>query len=138
MMPNPYQQYQRTQVQTASTGELVVLLYDGAVRFLTRAQFALGAGRMESAAADLVRAQEIVLELMTGLNFEDGGTLAVHLRDLYLFMYDTLVQANIKKDTARIQTVIDLLDEVRTAWRIVVSSPPPTQPAAMPVGGRAA
>jgi flagellar protein FliS len=140
MMPNPYQQYQRTQVQTASTGEIVVLLYDGAIRFLTRARMGLEEGRMDGAAADLIRGQEIVLELMAGLNFDKGGTLAVHLRDLYLFMYDTLVQANVKKDSARIQTVIDLLDEVRGAWRTVVSGSTPVQPAAvpMPVRGRAA
>lgn len=140
MMPNPYQQYQRTQVQTASTGEIVVLLYDGAIRFLNRAQIGIEEGRMDSATADLIRGQEIVLELMAGLNFDKGGTLAVHLRDLYLFMYDTLVQANIKKDTARIQTVINLLDEVRGAWREVVSGPARVQPVEVPVpvGGRAA
>jgi flagellar protein FliS len=120
MMPNPYQQYQATQVQTASTGELVVLLYDGAVRFLNRARLALAERRFDSASADLVRGQEIILELLTGLDYERGGELAVNLRDLYLFMHQTLLQANIKKDIAAIETVIGLLDTIREAWRTVV------------------
>ena len=120
MTPNPYQQYQATQVKTAGTGELILLLYDGAIRFLTRAQLAIGDGRLESASADLVRGQDIILELVAGLDLEQGGELAANLRDLYLFMYQTLLQANLKKDVEQIATVIRMLDGVRTAWRAVV------------------
>ncbi len=120
MTPNPYLKYQTTQVKTASTGELVVLLYDGAVRFLTRAQVAVVDGRLESASADIVRGQDIILELVTGLDLDQGGQLATNLRDLYLFMYQTLLQANLKKDVDQIAMVVRLLDRVRVAWRTVV------------------
>jgi flagellar protein FliS len=123
MTLNPYQQYQTTQVQTASTGELILLLYDGAVRFLSRAQLALDERRLDAASADIVRGQDIILELFAGLDYEQGGELAGSLRDLYLFMYQTLLQANLKKDTTKIQTVIRLLDQVRDAWRTVVRGP---------------
>jgi flagellar secretion chaperone FliS len=120
MAVNPYQQYQTTQVQTASTGDLILLLYDGAIRFLSRAQLAIEEGRLDGASADIVRGQDIVLELMSGLSYEQGGELAVNLRDLYLFMYNTLLKANVKKDTEQIGTVIRLLDRIRGAWRTVI------------------
>jgi flagellar secretion chaperone FliS len=120
MRQNPYQAYQTTQVQTASTGEIVVLLYDGAVRFLNRGLLALDEGRSDTAHADIIRGQEIVLELMTGLDLDRGGDLASNLRDLYIYMYQTLVQANIRKDRELVVTVIRLLDELRAAWRTVV------------------
>ncbi|MER3419182.1 MAG: flagellar export chaperone FliS [Chloroflexota bacterium] len=120
MRPNPYQQYQTTQIQTASPGELVVLLYDGAIRYLTRAQAALAERRLEDAGADLVRAQELVLELLAGLDLERGGTLAGNLRDLYLFIYKTLVEANVRKDALKVATALRLLEPVRAAWQTVV------------------
>jgi flagellar protein FliS len=119
-LPNPYQQYQATQIQTASTGELVLLLYDGAVRFLSRAQAALAERRLDDASEDLVRAQEIVLELVAGLDLERGGALAANLRELYLFIYKTLLEANLRKDGTAIATVLRLLEPVRSAWQAVV------------------
>jgi flagellar protein FliS len=119
-LPNPYQQYQATQIQTASTGELVLLLYDGAVRFLSRAQAALAERRLDDASGDLVRAQEIVLELVAGLDLERGGALAANLRELYLFIYKTLLEANLRKDGTAIATVLRLLEPVRSAWQAVV------------------
>lgn len=120
MVANPYQQYQATQIQTAGTGDLVLLLYDGAIRFLNRALIALDEGRIPAASADIIRGQEIVLELMAGLDFERGGDLAGNLRNLYEFCYHTLVQASLRKDAERIRTVTRLLSRVRDAWRAVV------------------
>ncbi len=132
-MPNPYQQYQTTQFQTASTGELVLLLYDGAVRFLSRAQAALAERRFDDAGTDLVRAQEVVLELLAGLDLERGGALAANLRELYLFIYRTLLEANLRKDPAKVATVLRLLEPVRAAWQVVVRGEP--EAVARPVRG---
>ncbi len=120
MTPNPYQQYKATQVQTATTGDLILLLYDGAIRFLSRARLAIEEGRLDAASDDLVRGQNIVLELHTGLDYEQGGKLAQNLSALYVFMYQALLRANLKKDVQEIQTVIRMLDQVRGAWRAVV------------------
>lgn len=129
-LPNPYQQYQATQIQTASTGELVLLLYDGAVRFLSRAQAALAERRLDDASADLVRAQEIMLELLAGLDLGRGGVLAANLRELYLFIYKTLLEANLRKDGTAIATVLRLLEPVRSAWQTAVrGEPEAVQPA---------
>lgn len=119
MMSNPYQQYRTNQVQTAGTGDLVVLLYDGAIRFLNRALVALEEKRLDGASADLIRGQEIVLELNKGLDLE-RGELAVNLGRLYDFFYRTLVEANIEKDAEKIKHVLAMLDQIRGAWTSVV------------------
>ena len=124
MQRNPYQQYQTTQVKTASTGELVLLLYDAALRALTRAMQALEERNFEVAGAQLVRAQEIVMELNFGVDLEQGGELAVNLRRLYEFMYHHLLQANMKKDVEAVRHVAGLLEQLRGAWRVVVQGAP--------------
>lgn len=132
MQRNPYQQYQNTQVKTASTGELVLLLYDAAIRALARAEQALGERRLEEAGSQLVRAQEIVMELNLGVDLEQGGELAVNLRRLYLFMYSTLLQANLKKDVEPLRHVFGLLEQLRGAWRVVVQGAPAPAQAPQP------
>lgn len=135
MTPNPYAQYQATQVQTAGTGDLLLLLYDGALRFLSRARLAIEEGRLDSASDDLVRGQNIVLELHNGLDYEQGGELAVQLSSLYVFMYQTLLQANLKKDMLQVQTVIRLLDQLRSAWQTVVRGAGAARPATAMLAG---
>jgi flagellar protein FliS len=120
MIPNPYQQYQTMQVQTATTGDIVVLLYDAVVRALTQALAALDQRWLDVAHEKLVRAQDIVLELNTGLDMERGGELAQNLRDLYLYHYRTLVLANVRKDPELIRTTMKQLVQLRGAWRTVV------------------
>ncbi len=138
MMPNPYQQYQSTQIQTASTGDLILLLYDGALRFLGRADLAISERRLDQASTDIGKAQDIVLELLSGLDFERGGDLAVQLRELYVFIYNALIEANVKKDAEKVRTAIRLLDRVREAWRSVIRGSAAAAPAPARAGGLAA
>ncbi len=124
MQPNPYRQYRTNQIKTASTGELVVLLYDGALRYLNTALPAIAARQYDVSGHNLFQAQEVVLELYVGLDYEQGGELAQNLSRLYLYMHRTLVQANIKKDVEAITGVIKLLSQLRDAWRSVVHGAP--------------
>lgn len=138
MTPNPYQQYQATQVQTATTGDLILLLYDGAIRFLSRARLAIAEGRLDAASDDLVRGQNIILELHTGIDYARGGELAHNLSALYVFMYQALLRANLKKDANEIQTVIRMLDQVRGAWRTAVRGEGAGRPGSLATMGKAA
>ncbi|MFN8558706.1 MAG: flagellar export chaperone FliS [Dehalococcoidia bacterium] len=140
MTPNPYQQYQTTQIKTASIGDLVVLLYDGAARFLAGAEYALDEGRLDAASADLVRAQNVILELIAGLDYEKGGDLATNLRELYLFVYQTLIAANLHKDIEQVRAAQRILEPLRAAWRAVVRGTNDTGQAPAPAlaGGIAA
>jgi flagellar protein FliS len=117
------QSYQQNDVLTATPGRLVVLLYDGAGRFLRRAAAAVRAENLEASNAALQRAEAIIDELLATLDFERGGEIAASLRDLYLFCRRELNDARLERDADKIETVADLLGELREAWAQVEAQP---------------
>lgn len=108
--------YKSIQVETATPERLLLMLYDGAIRFATVAHAAMIDKQIETAHDHLLKTEAILIELMGSLNHEIGGELAKNLLALYEFMYHHLVQANIKKEPDRIQEVIDLLTGMRQTW----------------------
>ena len=121
MMPQGYQQYQRTQTQTASPGELIVMMYGGAIKFLTVARQKIEAGDTEGTHKSLVRAQEIILELMISVD-TSVGPVARNLFDLYEFMHRHLVEANVKKSPEMVGEVVSLLRELLQAWEQAIAA----------------
>ncbi|MBS3977588.1 MAG: flagellar export chaperone FliS [Syntrophomonadaceae bacterium] len=117
MAEQSHRAYQQNQIMTASQEKLVLLLYDGAIRFLRQAEEACEAKDWNKCSNNLLRVQEIITELQASLNREDGGRLAENLFLLYDFMFRRLVEANIKKDIRLIAEVRDLLPELRDAWQ---------------------
>jgi flagellar protein FliS len=110
------QSYQANDILTAPPGRLVVLLYDGASRFLRQAATAMRAGELSRANTALQRGEAIIAELLTTLDYERGGQIAAALRDLYLFFLRELNAARLRRSPERIDTVSTLLTELRTAW----------------------
>lgn len=112
--------YRSVQVDTASPGKLILMLFDGALRFLHLAEegFRLTdpRARQETIHNNLIKAQNIILELQRCLNVRDGGDFAVNMFRLYDFMLAKLIDANTRKDPAGVGTVIELLAEIRGAW----------------------
>jgi flagellar protein FliS len=121
MSVQAYQQYQRTQTQTASPGELVVMMYKGAIKFLGSARQNLELRDLEATNRQLLRAQEIILELMISVDV-NVGPVAKNLFDLYEFMHGHLVQANIRKDGQMIGEVEQLLRDLVPAWEQAVQT----------------
>jgi flagellar secretion chaperone FliS len=113
---NGYQVYRQTQAQTAAPGELVVMLYRGAVRFVTSAIEAIDSKDVAAAHDGLVRAQAIITELHETLNTERGGEIALRLGSIYAYMGRRLVEANIRKDAVPAREVQTLLRELLPAW----------------------
>jgi flagellar protein FliS len=113
--------YYQTHVQSRSPLELVVMLYDGALRFLDQAAVAMDARDMPAKAAALTRAFAILGELQSTLNVRDGGELARQLDALYSHMHDRLVDANVQRSSAPIREVITLLTPLRDAWAQVAT-----------------
>ena len=109
------QQYKTTQVQTANPADLVVMMYDGAIRFIRQGISAIESANLEEAHRSLVRAQDIVAELDRALD-PQAGEIATNLAQLYDYMHRRLVEANVRKDVAPLQEVIGLLTELRDAW----------------------
>ena len=115
MMATPCNRYMEMQVQTAPAENLVLMLYDGALRFARQAQVGLAEGRMQDAHNDLTRAQDILGELMGSLNM-DAGEVARNLFKLYEFIQYRLVVANVRKSSEPIDDVLQLLGDLRATW----------------------
>jgi len=115
MMSTPCNRYMEMQVQTAPSENLVLMLYDGALRFARQARVSLAEGRMQDAHNDLTRAQDILGELMGSLNM-DAGDVAHNLFRLYEFIQYRLIVANVRKSAEPIDDVLQLLGDLRATW----------------------
>jgi flagellar protein FliS len=113
--------YQNTAVTTQTRGRLIVLLYEGAIKFSKLAMSEIEAGNWEAKGRYVNRAIDIINELDTILDMEAGGEIAKNLRKLYAFMVHHLGQANIKRDPKLIQEVITLLTELNDGWKAITS-----------------
>ncbi|MDR0684850.1 MAG: flagellar export chaperone FliS [Spirochaetaceae bacterium] len=122
--------YRQTRIKTASQGQLIVMLYDGGISNLDHALELLNrkAGskkspsKIEEIGKSILKAQEIITELMVSLDFEQGGEIAENLFALYTWFNKELLEAHIKSDAARILNVRNLLDRMRASWVEIAAS----------------
>ena len=122
-----HSQYRETQIMTASQGKLIVLLYEGTIRFIDNALAALKDKKLDAANNNLLRAQDIVTELALSINF-DAGEIATKMYNLYMYFNRKLVEANIRKDRESILEVRSMLVSLLEAWRQVAEKAPPRAP----------
>lgn len=115
MMTQAYDKYLETQAQTASPGRLVLMLYDGAIRFASQGRTDLVEGKKEAAHKNLIKAQDILTELMVSLDFE-AGEISHNLFALYDYMQHQLIQANTTKSVEPVDHTLRMLTELRDAW----------------------
>ena len=111
--------YQDAAVTTQSSGRIVVMLYEGAIKFLKLAIKEIESENPEGKGRYIKKALDILFELNTVLDMETGGEIAQNLRSMYQFMIRHLNQANLKKDTHMIQEVIGLLEELNEGWKAI-------------------
>jgi flagellar secretion chaperone FliS len=116
LQQNAQNHYQAQQILNASKEQLLIMLFDGAIRFLKVAKKALLEKDIATCHTHLLKSQKIMTELMTSLNFDVGGDVARNLYNLYEYYYYRLVQANLKKDPAMIDEVLDHLVALRGTW----------------------
>jgi flagellar protein FliS len=124
-MTNPYKQYQKTQVTTASREKILLMLYEGAIRFTKQAHAAMLEKKVAEKGKCISKATAILSELMATLDFKVGGQLAVDLENLYIFMIDKLIEANIQNKTESLEAVEKLLVKLHSAWKDVIENPRP-------------
>ena len=115
-----YQQYRRTQIQTSDPGDLLIMLFQGGLKFSKLALEAMHQEDIEKTHNNLVKAQNIVMELLAALNFEAGGDVALNLEQLYNYMLHRLHEANMKKTPEPLEEVIQMLTELHETWFTVV------------------
>lgn len=121
---NPVHAYKETRVRTASQGRIIVMLYDEAIRQIDAAATALDSQtrQLDVVHNAIVKAQDIVTELMASLDFEKGGEISTNLFRLYLFFREQLMDANVKKDPIPLTAVRDLLGELRDVWEQIAAT----------------
>ena len=126
---NAISSYRETRVKTASQGQLIIMLYEEAVKHLDRALEFLGLnagakknpGNIEKISKSILKAQEIVTELTVSLDFDQGGDIAKNLFSLYTWFNKELLEANIHQDIRRIMMVRNQINELKGAWAEVVA-----------------
>jgi len=117
------QAYFSTHIATTDQGQLLLMLYDGALKFLAQAREKMLARDMAGKGMLISRTIDIVNELAASLNMEKGGTLAENLNNLYFLCTARLLQANAKLDVAQLDSVVDILSGLRSAYAQIVNTP---------------
>lgn len=115
---NPYQSYQQNSVNTASPGELTLMLYNGCLKFIMLGKKAIESGNIEARNTNIIKAQNIVHELMVTLNMD--ADVSKDMMSLYDFMNRRLIEANLKNDVAALEEVEGLVTEFRNTWKEVI------------------
>jgi flagellar protein FliS len=118
----PTAAYRQQSILTATPGQLVVMLYDGCLRFLHQGAHAMREGNIGEAGARLTRAEAIVEELLSTLDLEEGGVIASRLQGIYVFCMRHLMQARVERDPEMIEKVGELLSELRDSWSQVAAT----------------
>ena len=126
---NAVSSYKETRVKTASQGQLVIMLYDAAVKSLDNGLELLASNtgekinprNIENISSFILKAQEIITELTVSLDFDQGGEIAKNLFSLYTWFNRELLEANISQDIHRITAVRNQLNELKSAWGEVVA-----------------
>ena len=135
---SPLKVYREAAARSSSPGQLVLMLLDGALRFMDSAVQGFEESnfvrRNELVHNNVLKSQAILSELQASLNLDAGGEFGSTMFRLYDFMLEQLRQANLKKVVEPIRVVMQLLGEIREAWSQMLLQ----QPAARPVEGLAA
>ena len=115
MYTNAYGVYKNNSVNFASKEQMLLMLLDGAVKFAKRGKLAIQEKDIKMAHNSITRTQDIFTELKVTLD-QNAGDWAKQMFNVYSFINDRLLQANIKKDEAIMDEVIPLIEEVRNIW----------------------
>ena len=115
-MKNAYQKYKDTSIQSASREKLLLMLYEGAIRFTKKAIQACDDKDIAERGANIGKAYDIIMELSNTLNHEVGGEISKNLEQLYMFITDQLTKANVTGDKKFLETTLKLLETLYSGW----------------------
>lgn len=115
-MPKAYSKYRQSSVDTATPDKLLLMLFDGGIKFLNLGKLAIEQKDYSSANKNLVKVQDILFELMVSLDMDKGGEIATNLYELYEFYRNEVMKANITKDAELLPPVLDFFRLYRDMW----------------------
>jgi flagellar protein FliS len=119
---NAFQKYKQTSVTSASREKLLLMMYEGAIKFTKKAVVACETKDIAERGLNIGKAYDIIMELANTLNFEVGGEIAKNLEQLYMFMLDQYTKSNATGDSAPLHTVLKLLSTLNDAWSKAIDS----------------
>ncbi|WP_372629518.1 flagellar export chaperone FliS [Cohnella sp.] len=111
-----YQAYQKNKYETASPHKLILMLYDAGLTNIGRARQALAAKNMAEANRFMKKTQEIVFELLSCLNEEQGESIAKNMKEIYLYLIRLLTEANVRKNAELLNEPEGILKQFRDTW----------------------
>ncbi len=129
MKNDVFRKYKTTQVQSASREKLLLLMYEGAIKFTKLAITAAENGQIAERCTNIGRAFDIVLELNNTLDHEKGGEIATKLEQLYMFMTEQYTKANVNADPQPLKNVLKILETLLEAWQGAVEQLKKNEPA---------
>jgi flagellar protein FliS len=115
-MSNPYQKYKATSIQSASREKLLLMLYEGAIKFTKLAIVAAEQRKIADRGMNIGRAYDIVLELNNTLDHKIGGEIAMNLEQLYMFITDQFTKANMTGDAQHLKNALRVLETLYDGW----------------------
>ncbi len=116
-MGNQYNKYKQTSVLSASREQILLMLYEGAMKFTKLAIQAIENKQIAERGQNIIRAFDIILELQATLDHKVGGELAGQLEQLYVFMMDQYTKANIKGDAEPLRANLKVLENLYEGWK---------------------
>ncbi len=118
---NPYnkyiKQYQASNVNTATPEKLMIMMFDGALQFLQKAKVAIAEGNLKERSQNIDGARKIIRELMRTIDLENGNDVSKQLFKLYNKMAMNLIKANVQRNAALIDTVIEDVSNIRWGFQ---------------------
>jgi len=123
MYCNGVQSYRKTNITTSDPVKLVIMCYEGAIDSLKLAKEKIKEKDYEKKAKAIIKAQDIIEELICSLDFEKGGEIANNLESIYNYMLRRILQGDLNKDVGPIDEVIGMFTELLSAWQEVASKP---------------
>lgn len=117
-LPNGYAQYANSKLMTASPGQLTLMLYDGAIKFCNLAIIGVEKNDIQMAHTNITKVEKIITEFRSSLNFK--YPVAQDFENVYKYLYDRLVEANIHKDKEILEEVLGHLRTMRDTWEEVI------------------
>ncbi len=118
MQNNPYDQYMKNKIMTATPAELTLMLYEGAIKFGNIAIKGIEEGDIQKAHINIVKVEKIIEEFRRTLDFK--YEVAQHFENVYSYLAQRLVEANIKKDKAIMEEIVEHLRSMRDNWKEVM------------------
>jgi len=122
-MDNRYQQYRQTELATANRGKVLLMLYSGAITFLTKAKLYMERKDFENKSRFIIKSLNIIEELNVSLDMQKGQEIAKNLKSIYHFIERYLSQANTENDPKKIEKVIEMLNSLKSAFEEILQNP---------------